>query len=69
MEKQTKVWEKPQLIILARGNPEESVLSNCKTNNPNKPLDGADRQMQQQCSELVVTSCENCQDRGIGSDT
>lgn len=25
-----KVWEKPQLIILARGEPEEAVLGSCK---------------------------------------
>jgi hypothetical protein len=26
-----KVWEKPQLIILARSKPEEAVLTACKT--------------------------------------
>ena len=62
-------WEKPQLIILARGNPEESVLTVCKTNNPNSPLDGADRQQVQQCSELTGTSCQNCQARPVSSDT
>jgi hypothetical protein len=30
METQKKTWEKPQLIILARGTPEESVLLACK---------------------------------------
>jgi hypothetical protein len=25
-----KIWEKPKLIILARGRPEESVLAGCK---------------------------------------
>ena len=25
-----KIWETPQLIILARGTPEESVLTHCK---------------------------------------
>lgn len=30
METQKRVWEKPQLIILARGTPEESVLTHCK---------------------------------------
>jgi len=27
----TKVWQKPKLIILYRGRPEESVLLGCKT--------------------------------------
>ena len=62
-------WERPQLIILARGNPEESVLYNCKTNNPSKPAEGADRQLEQECSQIDTGSCVNCQDRGIGSDT
>ena len=26
-----KVWEKPRLIVLFRGRPEESVLQACKT--------------------------------------
>lgn len=30
MTKQKKSWETPQLIILARGTPEESVLTACK---------------------------------------
>lgn len=30
MQKQGKSWETPQLIILARGTPEESVLTHCK---------------------------------------
>lgn len=30
MSKQNKVWETPQLIILARGMPEENVLKGCK---------------------------------------
>jgi hypothetical protein len=30
MQKHQKSWETPQLIILARGTPEESVLTHCK---------------------------------------
>ena len=33
-------WTKPQLIVLARGMPEESVLVNCKTMNPNQSVQG-----------------------------
>ena len=28
--KMKKIWEKPKLIILVRGRPEESVLAGCK---------------------------------------
>jgi len=31
MEKNKKNWEKPKLIILTRGTPDEFVLSACKT--------------------------------------
>ena len=34
MQKQQKSWETPQLIILARGTPEESVLTHCKRISP-----------------------------------
>ena len=30
MAVQKKSWEKPQLIILAKGTPEENVLTHCK---------------------------------------
>jgi hypothetical protein len=30
MVKMKKIWEKPKLIILARGRPEEFVLAGCK---------------------------------------
>ncbi len=26
-----KTWEKPKLIVLVRGKPEEAILMNCKT--------------------------------------
>jgi len=26
-----KAWEKPELVVLTRGNPEEAVLSACKS--------------------------------------
>jgi hypothetical protein len=28
---QKKAWKKPELIVLHRGNPEERILSACKT--------------------------------------
>jgi hypothetical protein len=30
MKKEMKIWEKPQLIIIGRANPEENVLEGCK---------------------------------------
>jgi hypothetical protein len=44
MDVKKRPWVKPQLIVLGRGRPEESVLANCKTNNqtgggPNGILD------------------------------
>jgi hypothetical protein len=30
MDTEKKVWIKPSLLVLARGNPEESVLATCK---------------------------------------
>jgi len=34
MSKARRQWTTPQLIVLARGMPEESVLDACKTNVP-----------------------------------
>ena len=30
MQTEKKRWQKPQLIVIARGTPEESVLTHCK---------------------------------------
>ena len=30
MAAHTKAWERPELTVLVRGNPEEAVLTNCK---------------------------------------
>jgi hypothetical protein len=71
MEKHIKDWEKPQLIILAKGTPEESVLLNCKTNNPNKQLEGPLQSYQTVCTKYdpngEFENCSVCQDRGIGA--
>lgn len=66
MEKHIKDWEKPQLIILAKGTPEESVLLSCKTMNPNKPLEGPLASYQDTCAAGPDSAnCAVCQDRGI----
>ena len=60
-----KSWETPQLIILARGTPEESVLTACKTMNPNNPFTGPDLETQQlTCAQGTLGKCNNCQSRG-----
>lgn len=61
MKKEKKPWEKPQLIILARGNAEESVLVHCKSNGLNQSL-GPEQADVQDCA-YQVTSCAACQAR------
>ncbi len=60
-------WTKPLLIVLAKGTPEESVLVQCKTMNPNQPFQGpADLIQQDTCAHGVVGNCRNCQSRAVG---
>jgi hypothetical protein len=59
-------WERPQLIVLAKSTPEESVLASCKTMNPNQPVTGPDIQTNQlTCAAGTPDKCDNCQARGI----
>jgi len=61
-------WTKPQLIVLAKGTPEESVLTNCKTMNPNQPFSGpTDPVAQDTCASGTATNCSPCQSRGLGA--
>ena len=63
MEKKT--WETPQLIILARGTPEESVLTVCKTMNPNEQRTGTNvTTYQLTCAAGTENKCDNCLSRG-----
>jgi len=61
-------WTQPQLIVLARGTPQESVLTHCKTMNPNQPQTGpTDLVYQDTCAGGPdFDSCTNCQSRAIG---
>jgi len=62
-----KAWVKPEMIILVRGKPEESVLTACKYNAA--PLGvGADEALVHGCGDIVSTNCSPCQSRG-GKDT
>ncbi|MEA3326759.1 MAG: hypothetical protein U9R53_05550 [Chloroflexota bacterium] len=66
MEKLHKIWETPQLIIIAKGEPEESVLYHCKTKNPNQPVEGPnDLILQSTCAAGDPTNCSNCQARAV----
>lgn len=66
MNKQTKAWETPQLIILARGMPEENVLLSCKTMNPNQAVSGEAISQQDTCAAGADTAnCSNCKSRGV----
>ena len=59
-------WTKPQLIVLAKGMPAESVLLHCKTMNPNQAVEGpADLIQQDTCAHGVVGNCSNCQSRAV----
>ena len=59
-------WTRPQLVVLARGTPEESVLLQCKTMNPNQPFQGpADIIQQDTCAMGELGNCSNCSARGV----
>ena len=54
-------WTKPQLIVLARGTSDESVLTHCKyIGNSGDFPNGA---QQNGCNEGPITNCGTCQSR------
>ena len=55
-------WTTPQLIVLARGTPEERVLESCKNITP--VIAGADEITQDGCNRLAAANCGACQGRG-----
>jgi hypothetical protein len=64
MEPQKKTWEKPQLVVLARGTPEESVLLFCKTRTA---MSGANATNDHNhCSQTATTNCAACQAEASG---
>jgi hypothetical protein len=57
------VWTTPELIVLVRSNPEESVLTNCKA--WGGPWSGADPEnIQEGCSTTVPNTCHWCDAKG-----
>lgn len=68
MSKAKRQWTTPQLIVLARGMPEESVLTHCKTMNPNQAVTGPAITQQDTCATGPgATNCSNCQSRAVGA--
>ena len=66
MENNKKTWERPQLIILARGTPEENVLAVCKTEHGLIPGPAAVFQQSSCGTGTDSTNCGACQSRGGG---
>ncbi len=61
MQNAMKKWDRPQLIVIGRGKPEESVLSGCKSKaNPNGTLSTATKT---NCNNLDG-NCGACQSNG-----
>jgi hypothetical protein len=53
-----KRWEKPELIVMTRSKPEETVLVGCKTINSGVPDSGTNRSRHQKCARI---NCgQNC---------
>ncbi len=66
MSENKKHWTKPQLIVLTRGTPEESVLTHCKRiGNQGEEEPTSTRQLG--CDQGEPGNCSNCQARGGGS--
>ena len=67
MKDTKKTWTDPQLIVLAKGTPEEGVLTHCKTMNPNQPHQGPVYVTQDTCAAGPDhANCSNCQSRAVG---
>jgi hypothetical protein len=63
MSASNKQWSKPQLIVLARGAPEESVLTFCKRIVQTGTIEGPLVASQYSCDDTNVNNCGNCQAR------
>ncbi len=57
-----KMWEKPELIVLLKNRPDESVLTGCKTQSSGI-TPGTNAQM---CGTTADNKCNACQSRGGG---
>lgn len=50
-------WQKPQLLVLARGNPEEAVLTACKTFTTTSGMTSWNYKCDMYLTETMCTSC------------
>ena len=56
-----KKWEKPKLVVLVRGMPEEAILGVCK--NAGVPNVGPVDQFTSECMEAYAPTCSQCSTR------
>ncbi|HOX86425.1 MAG TPA: hypothetical protein PKW76_08700 [bacterium] len=61
MKLSKKAWKAPQVIVLTRSKPEESVLEHCKLIGVG--LGYPDSINQNGCNDLPEGNCSNCQAR------
>jgi hypothetical protein len=59
-------WQKPELIVLQRGRPEESVLMACKYNAAPDGTGGIQTLIGHGCQAAKTGSCQACQSLGGG---
>jgi len=57
MVAQTKMWTKPEFIVLVRGKPDEAVLAYCKENG----LSGSQGNSAAGCIQPTPIVCQVCQ--------
>lgn len=62
-----KTWEKPELIVLTRGKPEENVLWECKYNAAPDKWGGIQTGNGHGCQAAKDNSCQACQSLGGGA--
>lgn len=61
-----KLWVKPELIILYRGKPEESVLTICRYESAPDGTGGIQTLIGRGCQAKKTGSCQACLDLGGG---
>lgn len=58
MHTEKKKWEKPSIVVLGKGQPEENVLGGCKGNEAGDPVNTWNN-----CNQLLEeqSSCPDCE--------
>jgi len=60
-----KKWQKPELVVLRKGQTQEAILTNCKA--PSVPGQPQPNPVGQYCGNDKVGACQNCQARPSNS--